>query len=109
MSDTESHEGNQDNEDTESQCDLTPLEDSEKVYPYIVLQDRKSGNKIQVPFKLDMPPQISGRDSNACDVVLGGDKQISRIHFLFICLGSGFRILDVSGNGATLIRNGKST
>lgn len=67
----------------------------------LVLQDMKDSSKI---YGCDLSrPAVLGRDASGCDVVIEGDKSVSRKHCRFFCRGNSCFVEDMNSFNHTYL------
>ena len=67
----------------------------------LVLQDMKDNSKI---YGCDLSqPAVLGRDASGCDVIIEGDKSVSRKHCRFFCRGNSCFVDDMNSFNHTYL------
>ena len=101
---TEAGDGSVDDvEATQQEMPAEPSEASVPARPFLLLVHRANGLQVKVTFDPGGPAKTAGRNRAMCDIHLGDDLHISGVHLVFISLGSGIRIVDVSSGGTYIV------
>ncbi len=85
-----------------SMADVDPnTEEDIPAQGLLVLQDITDSNKV---YGCDLAyPAVLGRDASSCDVVIEGDKSVSRKHCKFYCRGGACFVEDMNSFNHTYL------
>ncbi len=101
---TEAGDGSGENvEATQQDLPAEPSAAPVPARPFLFLVNRANGQQVKVVYDPGGPAKSAGRNRAKCDIHPGDDFHISGVHLVFLFLGSGIRIVDVSSGGTYIV------